>query len=86
MALIRLNESIVDMIVAKIPVMNKPSIPTGNTFTPSKGNAKRALSVWIAMTAYSPERTVKKSNRHQNPMEMNKPFLAISGDFAAAQR
>ena len=82
--LIRLKESIVDIIVAIIPTRNKPKNPYGRNSKANKGKVRSACSVEIVNIAYNPQRRVKKSNIAQNKMENRIPFFAVSGFSAAA--
>ena len=82
-ALTRLNESIVDMIVAIIPTRNMPKNPEGRISNASIGYVRSAWSGEIVSIAYSPQIRVRKSNIAQKKIENRIPFFAVSGFLAA---
>ena len=83
-ALTKLIESIVDIIIAKIDIRNSPKNTGGNTSDPKSGYVITGFSGMIKIYAYSPAVNVIKSNKNQKHTEINKPFFAISGFLTAA--
>ena len=86
MALIRQKESIVDMMVAKIPTKKSPNNMGGRTSAAIRGKDMIGDSGITRMKAYNPVMIVRQSKTNQKPIEIRIPFRAISGDSAAAQR
>ena len=85
-ALIKLKESIVDIRVARIPMIKRPNIPTGRIFIASNGYVRSAFPFCKWLIAYNPHRMVRQSNTAQNPIAISMPFFAVFFESAAAQR
>jgi len=83
-ALTKLIESIVDIIIAKIEIRKSPKKPGGKTSNPNNGYVITGFSGIIKIYAYSPAVNVIKSNKNQKHTEINNPFFAISGFLTAA--
>ena len=78
-ALTKLIESIVDIIMAKRDTIKMPKSPDGSTLDASIGYAIRGFSGAIKINAYKPAVIVRMSNINQMPIEIISPFLAFSG-------
>ena len=83
-ALIKLSESIVDIIIAIIPVINSPKKPIGRKSIARVGKVKRGFSIFSWFIAYNPQKMVRVSKMAQKIIAVKIPFLATSGFSAAA--
>ena len=80
-ALTKLIESMVDIIIAKSDTKNMPNKPWGSTFDANNGYAIRGLSGTIIIYEYNPAVIVRISKINQNPIDMTSPFFALFGLF-----
>ena len=74
--------SMVDIIIASIETMNKPSRIGGRTYEAKSKNGLYLTSDIIA-AAYRPVNTEIKSNINQNRIDINIAFLASSFELLA---